>query len=119
MPHGFRIQAGPQASDEIYDAIRQIPKGKVATYGQIAALAGLPGHARMVGWAMHAHPEGVEMPWYRVVNAKGMSSLGEGSEGAALQRSLLEAEGVEFNEDGRIDLKRFRWRPEEHPGEGA
>jgi methylated-DNA-protein-cysteine methyltransferase related protein len=113
MPHGFRVKAGASAADEIYEAIRQIPRGTVATYGQIAQLAGLPSHARMVGWAMRSHPEGVDIPWYRVVNSGGRSSLPPGGEGARLQRSLLEAEGVEFSEEGRISLRRFQWRPDE------
>ena len=92
-----------------YAIIAQIPPGKVATYGQIALLAGKPGHARQVGYALNAMPE-IDLPWQRVVNAQGQISLRRGAE---LQRSMLEAEGVIFDENGRINLKRFQWQPEQ------
>lgn len=92
--------------------IRAIPKGRVATYGQIATLAGYPGHARQVGYALHALPEGSRVPWHRVINARGALSLGRGVPGGELgQRFRLEAEGVEFRRDGRISLARFGWQP--------
>ena len=90
-----------------FAVIQQIPAGKVATYGQIASLAGLPGHARQVGYALHATPQDLDLPWQRVVNAQGRVSLRMGGE---LQRSMLEAEGVTFDQQGRIDLKKFQWR---------
>ena len=90
-----------------YEVIRQIPEGRVATYGQIASLAGLPGRARQVGYALHAiTDEG--LPWHRVINAQGKISLRRGAE---LQRSMLESEGVVFDDQGRIDLKIFQWLP--------
>lgn len=95
----------------IYATVHQIPPGCVATYGDIAALAGLPGHARLVGYALHALPEFTDVPWQRVINAKGLISLGRAYPGGELhQRHLLEAEGVEFDANGKVDLKRFRWQ---------
>jgi methylated-DNA-protein-cysteine methyltransferase-like protein len=83
----------------------------VATYGQVAALAGLGGHARQVGYALSALPEGSRVPWHRVINAKGevspRSEPGIDSE----QRCLLEAEGVLFDRKDRVSLARFQWRP--------
>ncbi|MFG0252467.1 MAG: MGMT family protein [Phycisphaerales bacterium JB038] len=94
----------------IYAVVRRIPRGKVATYGQVAELAGLAGHARQVGYALHATPEDVDIPWHRVINAKGEISLGDRF-GKNEQRRLLEAEGVVFNEQGRISLRTHRWQP--------
>ena len=102
MPRGRSSYA------RIYDVVDRIPHGKVATYGQIAALAGLPGHARQVGYALHATPEERDIPWHRVINAKGEISLRRG-DAMHDQRVLLEDEGVRFNSRGRVDLKRFGW----------
>ncbi len=97
--------------ERMYAVIRRIPKGRVATYGQIAALAGYPGHARQVGYALYSLREGTDLPWHRVVNARGGLSLGAVvPEGEIEQRIRLEVEGVEFGANGRIDLKRFQWR---------
>jgi len=90
--------------------VRRIPRGRVATYGGIAELAGLEGHARQVGYALHDLPAGSDMPWHRVINAKGEISPRTRGDSHELQRMLLEAEGVELDLAGRIDLKRFRWR---------
>ena len=96
--------------ERIYTVIRRIPRGRVATYGQIAELAGIPGHARQVGYALYALREGTTVPWHRVVNARGRLSLGAViPEGDVEQRIRLEIEGVEFDADGKIDLRRFRW----------
>jgi len=104
--------------ERIYAVIRRIPKGRVATYGQIADLAGFPGHARQVGYALYALREGTDVPWHRVVNARGRLSLGAViPEGDVEQRIRLEIEGVEFDADGRIDLARFRWRGSRAPKE--
>lgn len=92
----------------IYAVIARIPRGRVATYGQIAALAGLPGRARQVGYALHALPPGSPIPWQRVINARGELSLS--GESAARQRALLAAEGVELD-GGRVSLARYTWRP--------
>ena len=99
--------------ERIYAVIQKIPAGQVATYGQIAALAGIPGHARQVGYALSALPDGYSVPWHRVVNARGEISLRSGGSDAGLrQRVRLEAEGVVFDAQGRIPLELFRWRPE-------
>lgn len=98
----------------IYEVVRKIPRGKVATYGQIAALAGMPRHARQAGYALAATPESVKIPWHRVINAQGRISLrlrhwDSGSDD--LQRILLEAEGVGFDSNGKVNLKLFQWQP--------
>lgn len=97
--------------ERIYDIVQKIPAGYVATYGQIAALAGLPGHARQVGYALSALAEGSLLPWHRVVNARGeISQRSCGSAADQVQRLRLEAEGVVFDAQGRIPLELFRWR---------
>jgi methylated-DNA-protein-cysteine methyltransferase-like protein len=95
----------------IQAVVKRIPRGKVATYGQVAELAGLDGHARQVGYAMHNLPERSDVPWHRVVNAKGEISPRSAGDSHELQRMLLEAEGVEFNRNGRLDLETYRWAP--------
>ena len=95
----------------IYAVVGRIPRGRVATYGQVAALAGLGGHARQVGYALHALRAGTRLPWHRVINAKGEISLRRESDSDQLQRLLLEAENVVFSAKGRVSLTRFRWRP--------
>lgn len=93
-----------------YDVVRRIPPGRVATYGQVASQAGLPGRARQVGYAMAALPNGSDVPWHRVVNARGeVSRRSGGTAFEQIQRVVLEAEGVRFNAHGRIDLGEFRW----------
>jgi methylated-DNA-protein-cysteine methyltransferase related protein len=94
---------------KIYGIVQQIPRGRVATYGQIATLAGLDGHARQVGYALHALPSSMKVPWHRVVNARGEVSARTSGDSHELQRKLLEAERVKFDERGRIDLARYRW----------
>lgn len=98
----------------IYAVVRKIPQGKVATYGQIADLAGLSGHARQVGYALHATPDDLDIPWQRVVNAKGEISPRAEPMMEGVQQSLLEAEGIEFGLNGRIALSRCRWEPRLH-----
>lgn len=93
----------------IYSVIRRVPRGRVATYGQIARLAGLPGHARQVGYALHALTSATAVPWQRVVNASGAISL-RPMNGGISQRLLLEKEGVRFDARGRISLEKFGWR---------
>ena len=87
----------------------RIPRGSVATYGQVAVAAGLPGRARQVGYALHALPDGSPVPWQRVVNARGQISLSTLGGAAERQRRLLQAEGIEFDGRGRIDLRCFGW----------
>jgi methylated-DNA-protein-cysteine methyltransferase-like protein len=98
---------------KIYRAVRRIPRGRVATYGTIATLAGLDGHARQVGYALHALPEASRVPWHRVVNAKGEISPRSAGDSHELQRMLLEAEGVEFTLRGVIDLRKFGFKSDE------
>lgn len=93
----------------IYAAVRRIPRGRVATYGQVARLAGLPRHARQVGYALHALPEGTDVPWQRVVNAAGAVSPRADPRFAGEQRTRLEREGVVFGAKGRITLARYQW----------
>jgi methylated-DNA-protein-cysteine methyltransferase-like protein len=96
---------------DIHEIVSQIPRGRVATYGQIAELAGMPGQARRVGYALSALPEGSRVPWQRVLNAKGEISLRSHSSAENLQRKLLRSEGVLFDKNGRVLLDRFQWRP--------
>jgi methylated-DNA-protein-cysteine methyltransferase-like protein len=92
----------------IYDAVRRIPRGRVSTYGDVAVAAGLPGHARQVGYALAALESDTDVPWHRVVNAKGQISPRGGDRSVeALQRALLRGEGVRFVAEA-IDLKRYR-----------
>lgn len=98
----------------IYAVVRQIPQGKVATYGQVAALAGMAGQARLVGYALYRVTDSLEVPWHRVINAKGEISESPFRHGDDyLQRTLLEQEGVQFSPEGKISLKIYQWRPEE------
>jgi len=99
----------------IYAIVRQIPLGQVATYGQVAELANLVGKARLVGYALYRVDMRSDVPWQRVVNAKGQvseSPLRFGSD--HLQRSLLEAEGIKFDAAGTINLREYLWQPEEN-----
>jgi len=99
----------PSTYQRIYAIVRRIPEGRVASYGQVAELAGLPGRARQVGYAMHALPAGSTVPWHRVVNASGAVSLRADSSGVVTQRLLLEQEGVRFGPRDRISLRVYGW----------
>jgi len=92
---------------KFYRVVRKVPRGRVASYGQIAELAGLDGHARQVGYALHALPPDSGVPWHRVVNARGEISPRSAGDSHELQRMLLEAEGVEFDERGRVERRYF------------
>ena len=94
----------------IYDVVKQIPKGCVATYGQVATLAGNPRWSRVVGYALHVNPEPGTIPCHRVVNRLGETSKAFAFGGEDMQRILLEEEGVVFEEDGKVSLERFQWR---------
>ena len=96
------------AFDKIYEVVRQIPHGQVATYGQIAALAGNRRWARVVGYALHANPDPDNIPCYRVVNREGRVSDAFAFGGGNRQVALLQAEGVAFV-DGCVDLERYQW----------
>ena len=92
--------------NQVHHIVRQIPRSKVVTYGQIAFWLGWHHGARTVGWAMRVPPSGESIPWHRVVNAKGRISIAYDDE----QRVRLEAEGVVFDTTGRIDLTVFQWK---------
>jgi methylated-DNA-protein-cysteine methyltransferase-like protein len=97
-------------TSEVKKAIRSIPRGRVATYGQIAALAGREHGARGVAWILHSSSEKAGLPWHRVIGEPGRISLPPGR-GFAEQKRRLVAEGVAVGPGGRIDLKRYRWEP--------
>ena len=94
---------------KIYAAVRKIPKGKVCTYGQIAAMAGNPRWSRVVGYALHVNPEPGVIPCHRVVTKDGGLSKAFAFGGENMQRTLLAEEGVEFLSDGRVDMKKYFW----------
>jgi methylated-DNA-protein-cysteine methyltransferase related protein len=97
--------------EQIYDLVRQIPAGKVATYGQIASLLGRPRHARQIGYALFRVAPEADVPWHRVVNAKGEISQSPQRQGSDdLQRVLLEQENVVFNTTNCIDLRQYQWK---------
>ncbi len=93
--------------EKIYEVVKSIPKGKVATYGQVAFLAGNPRWARVVGYALHNNPDPSTIPCHRVVNREGKVAESFVFGGGNSQRKLLEAEGIVFEPDGRIDLKKY------------
>lgn len=90
--------------------LRRIPKGRVATYGQIAALAGSPRAARQVVRVLHSSSDAARLPWHRVINSKGQIALPRGH-GFEMQAAMLRDEGVEVDHSGLVDLARFQWRP--------
>ena len=93
--------------EKIYEVVKSIPEGKVATYGQVALLAGNPRWARVVGYALHVNPYPGIIPCHRVVNREGRVAPGFAFGGEDVQRQLLEAEGVVFEPNGRIDLEKY------------
>jgi methylated-DNA-protein-cysteine methyltransferase related protein len=97
-------------TDRLRGVIKKIPRGKVATYGQIAALAGNPMAARQVAWLLHSSSRKDKLPWQRVINGSGRISLPRGR-GYETQKTLLQKEGVKFNLDGSVDLDRYLWVP--------
>ena len=94
----------------IYDIVKSIPKGRIATYGQVAALAGNPRWSRVVGYALHVNPEPGVIPCHRVVDRNGRLSPAFAFGGANMQAVLLEKEGVEVS-NGCVDLSKYRWVP--------
>ena len=98
--------------ERIYEVVKMIPYGKVATYGQVALLAGNPNWSRAVGYALHVNPEPDVIPCFRVVNRFGEASKAFAFGGENMQIQLLENEGIEFT-DGRVDLKKYLWQPSE------
>ena len=110
------VAAARSAWDQIYAVVRRIPRGRVATYGQVASLAGLANHARQVGYAMHALQSDSGVPWHRVLNYRGGVSERSVAGMERVQRALLESEGIAFGPRGRVDLTRVQWRPRGVPG---
>jgi len=106
------VESAGTSYERIYAVVRRIPRGRVATYGQVAALAGLGGHARQVGYALHGLTTERAVPWHRVVNARGQISPRAEPGGDLIQRQLLEREGVNFDAADRLELGRYRWRPQ-------
>lgn len=97
--------------EKIYEAVKLIPRGKVASYGQIAMLAGNPRWSRVVGYALHVNPDPKGIPCYRVVRKDGGLSEAFAFGGINVQRELLLRDGVEFTPDGRVVMEKFRWQP--------
>jgi len=97
--------------ERIYAAVKRIPRGRVATYAQIAVVAGLSGQPRLVGYALNALPDSLPVPWQRVINARGEISPRSDPRFEQIQRAMLEREGIEFGTGGRVALARYRWRP--------
>lgn len=95
--------------EKIYEQVRKIPRGKVATYGQIAMLAGNPRWARAVGYALHANPDPEGIPCYRVVNRFGRTAPSFAFGGEEVQAQLLRADGIEVSAEGCVDLERYLW----------
>jgi methylated-DNA-protein-cysteine methyltransferase-like protein len=104
-----KAREGPSTYERFYRVIRKIPRGRVATYGQVAKIAGLPGRARQVGYALHALRSSTTVPWQRVINAAGRISL-RPLTGGISQRMLLEREGVVFAGE-RVSLATYGWKP--------
>lgn len=98
--------------EKIYAVVKSIPKGKVASYGLVALLAGNPRWSRVVGYALHVNPKPGEIPCHRVVTRNGEVSKAFAFGGENMQRILLSEEGIEFLEDGRVDMNRFLWNGE-------
>ena len=93
--------------EKIYEVVKQIPCGKVATYGQVAMMAGNPRWARVVGYALHSNPDPLNIPCHRVVNREGKVATNFAFGGGKTQRELLEKEGIIFHPDGHIDLEKY------------
>ncbi|MBX6342796.1 MAG: methylated-DNA--[protein]-cysteine S-methyltransferase [Thermomicrobiaceae bacterium] len=101
--------------ERVYDIVRQIPPGRVTTYGRIARAIGTPRSARMVGWALHRCPPDVSEVAHRVVNRYGELTGGWAWGHPAVMRALLEDEGVTFVDEFRVDLERHLWEPGDQP----
>lgn len=99
--------------DKVYQVVRQIPKGAVATYGQIALLCGSPRASRAVGYALHFNPDPEHIPCYRVVNRFGRCAPSFAFGGPDVQASLLRADGIDVSPDGYVDLPKYLWKPQD------
>lgn len=116
MVHGGDHNGSGSFYEQVYDLVRRVPAGSIVTYGQIAVLLGSPAAARAVGYALSYLPSAEhngDVPWWRVINARGEISLKGRGASAELQRQLLEIEGVVFSTDGRTRLSDYRWWPGE------
>jgi methylated-DNA-protein-cysteine methyltransferase-like protein len=116
---GIKAAGSPPESENstslytrIYAVVKKIPRGKVASYGQVARIAGLERHARLAGYALHSLPDDLvnKIPWHRVINAQGYVSIRANPIAASLQKKLLEHEGILFDSRDRIDMKKFGWK---------
>ena len=105
-------QHDPDINSRIWHVITLIPRGKVASYGDLAMQAGMPGAARRVGRALKGLPRDTKIPWHRVINAQGRLSLPADSAARYAQRERLEAEGILFRGNGSVDMGKFRWLPD-------
>lgn len=103
-------------SERVYALVRRIPRGKCASYGDVAALLGTPRAARGVGWALHALNGDTTVPWWRVINKRGAISIRHPDVSPKVQRAMLEQEGVEFGPDDCVDWAKVRWVPTELKG---
>ncbi len=99
----------PDFPERVYEVVRRIPSGRVASYGGVAELAGYPGAARGVGATLGALPDDLDVPWWRVLSASGAITIPRSGMADSLQRALLEEEGVAFDPGGRVDMRRFGW----------
>ncbi len=97
--------------ERIYETIRGIPRGSVASYGQVADVAGIPRGARQVGWALRQLPSGHDVPWHRVITASGHIAFPQGTAAFRRQRELLMAEDIGVV-NGRVDMRKYRWQPD-------
>ncbi len=113
IPSQIRNDPGESRYQRIYAIVRRIPAGRVASYGRVAQISGVA-TARMVGYAMAALPYDTDVPWHRVINSQGrISPRAGGGDGDLIQRAMLEAEGVCFDEEGRVDMTRYNWERSE------
>lgn len=102
----------PASRDHVFALTRRIPRGRVSTFGDLAHLSGNPRAARQVGWALSLIPEGLDVPWWRVVKSEGLLPFHNHRE---LQADLLRQEGIQVDTEGRLDLERYRWDGDEPP----
>ncbi len=109
--HNGGVASGTRFSEQVYAIVRSVPAGRAITYGAVARALGAPTRAREVGWALASLPDEHDVPAHRVVNAEGALSGGWAFGAPEVQRALLEAEGVQFDSRGRVDLERFLWLP--------
>lgn len=104
---------------KVISIVKKIPRGKVATYGQIAKLAGKPHAARGVGWILHACAQSHDLPWQRVINSQGQISFPTRAKEHKEQKKLLQKEGIQFQNSGTIDLKKFQWKKKPRPAKAV